>query len=60
VEDVLRQADGLRELGVDVDRIEIARGAGIAVGQILVGRHLELGKRGPGLDLVGVGDLRSP
>src|SRR5436853_746796 len=36
VEDVPRQPDGFRELVVDVDRVEVTRGAGVAVRQVLV------------------------
>src|SRR5215211_4457948 len=36
VEDVRRQADLPRELGVNMDRVEVARGARVAVRQVLV------------------------
>src|SRR3954451_519737 len=42
VEDVAGQARLLGELGIDVDRVEVARRAGVAVRQILVRRDLEL------------------
>ena len=49
VEDVARQADLLGELVVDVDRVEVARGAGVPVRQVLVRRDLQLG------DLIALG-----
>ena len=42
------QADGLCELGVDVDRVEVARRARVAVRQVLVGSDLQLGIWSPG------------
>src|SRR4051812_21806955 len=42
VKDVRRQADRRRELLVDVDRVEVARGAGVAVREVLVRRHPQL------------------
>ena len=45
VEDVARQADRLRELVVDVDRVEVARGARVAVRQVLVRRDPQLRDR---------------
>src|SRR5215207_175568 len=42
VQDVRRQADLLRELRVDVDRVEVARRAGVAVRQVLVRGDLEI------------------
>src|SRR3954454_7766239 len=43
VEDVARQPDVAGELGVDVDRVEVARRARVAVRQVAVGRDLQLG-----------------
>ena len=43
VQDAPGQADGARELLVDVDRVEVARGAGVAGGEVLVGRDPHLG-----------------
>src|SRR3954454_24442465 len=42
VQDVRRQPDLLGELTVDVDRVEVARRARVAVRQVLVRRHLQL------------------
>ena len=44
VQDPPGQADRLGELLVDVDRVEVARGAGVAVGQEAVGRDTQLRK----------------
>ena len=43
VQDRVRQPDRLGELGIDVDRVEVARGAGVAVRQVLVGGDPQLG-----------------
>src|SRR5680860_139631 len=43
VKDVARQAHLLGELVVDVDRVEVARGARVAVREVLVRRDLQLG-----------------
>ena len=45
VEDVARQADRLGELGVDVDRVEVAGRARVAMRQVLVGGDAQLGER---------------
>src|SRR5204863_8362283 len=52
--DVRGQAHRLRELAVDVDRVEVARRAGVAVRHVLVGRHPQL------LDLVALVHERHP
>src|SRR6188472_4029201 len=46
VQDVRRESDLLRELGVDVDRVEVARRARVAVREVLVRRDLELDLHG--------------
>src|SRR5918992_1261921 len=46
VQDVLREADLLGELRVDMDGIEVSRGARISVGGVLVRRDLELDLHG--------------
>src|SRR5512132_3051838 len=43
MEDAAREADRLRELLVNVDRVEVARRARVAVGEVAVRRDLELG-----------------
>ena len=45
------QADGLRELGVDVDRVEVAGRARVAVRDVLVGSHAQRRNLGAGLEL---------
>jgi hypothetical protein len=42
VEDPARQADRARELVVDVDRVEVARRARVANGQVAVGSDLQV------------------
>jgi hypothetical protein len=42
VKDVARQPDHFRELVVDMDRVEVARGAGVAMRQVLVGGDAQL------------------
>ena len=42
VQDPPRQPDRARELLVDVDRVEVARGARVAIGQVLVRRDAQL------------------
>ena len=45
----------LGELGVDVDRVEVAGGARVAVRQVLVGRHPELRDRVARLQILQLG-----
>src|SRR5215213_5397128 len=42
VQDVRREPHLLGELRVEVDRVEVARRARVAIRQVLVGRHLQL------------------
>src|SRR4051794_22059129 len=49
MEDLARQADLPGEVVVDVDRVEVARRAGVADGQVLVGRDLQRGDLVAGL-----------
>src|SRR3954447_10361082 len=45
VEDVAGQAHSLRELGIDVDRVEVARRARVAVREVFVRGDMQLGQR---------------